>query len=190
MSASEPAAAASSSGPRTKAREAWSRAEGHALAAAALLDDPSVPEWTSAEHLRAGWAAMVAAGVDGEEPEDLVAVLAETEPRWVDQPTTVADDLRRLPADGQADLATLRALSRALSSAVRRAQDESFDPAFRQLRRRRWLRVAGMTALVLVPVVVGLVLSAPDYREGLGAAATTATPRSRASPPWCGATAT
>lgn len=147
-------------------RAAWRRADGHALAAASLLDDPAVPEWAAGVHLRQGWAAMLAAGAGGDEPQDVLEALRGTEPRWVDAPARIADTLARLPDDDRGDLATLRELSVALSTAVGRARDEHFDPTHRHLARRRWLRRLGMAALVLIPIAIGLAITVPDYREG------------------------
>ena len=55
-------------------RAAWTEAEALAAAAVALLDDPSVPEWTAAALLRRGHAALAIA--IGREDADGVRRLA------------------------------------------------------------------------------------------------------------------
>jgi hypothetical protein len=158
-----------SSGPipeSTAVVASWVQAEAHALAAAALLDDPSVPPWTAAEHLRQGFSALArAAGV--ERPEPAAALDPSTLP-WLGSPQTVAESLRRLGTDDDVTLpdAVLRRLSTSLSAAVATAADARFAPTRRAERRRRLLRRTLMGVLVLVPVVVGLVLTVRDYREG------------------------
>ena len=144
----------------------WVQAEAHALAAAALLDDPSVPPWTAAEHLRRGFSALGrAAGV--EHPEPAAALDPSTLP-WLGSPQAVAESLRRLGTDDDTTLpeAVLRRLSTALSAAVATAADARFAPTRRVERRRRLVRRMLMGVLVLVPVIVGLVLTVRDYREG------------------------
>lgn len=152
--------------PRPSSEVAFARAEAHALAAASLLDDPSVPPWTAAEHLRRGFAALAqAAGLEHPPatPQDASAL------PWLGSPQAVGQALGALGRgddDPTLDRAPLRLLSGALSSAVRTAQDERFAPGRRRERRRRLLRRAAITGLVLAPVVVALVLTVPDYREG------------------------
>jgi hypothetical protein len=145
---------------------AWIRAEAHALAAAALLDDPSVPPWTAAEHLRRGFSALArAAGVA--RPEPAAALDPSTLP-WLGSPQTVLDPLRRLGTDDDSTLPdpVLRRLSTALSAAVATAADTRFAPTRRVERRRRLVRHALVTMLVLGLVIAALVLTMPDYREG------------------------
>lgn len=168
--ASAPAEAAlDASGPRletTIEAESWVRAEAHALAAAALLDDPSVPPWTAAEPLRRGFSALArAAGVP--RPEPAAALDPSTLP-WLGSPKAVAEALRGLGTDDDTTIPEpgLRRLAIALSAAVATAADARFAPARRRERRRRLVRRALMGVLVLVPVAVGLVLTVPDFREG------------------------
>ncbi|MEX1369393.1 MAG: PA14 domain-containing protein [Nannocystaceae bacterium] len=158
--------------PTPSALHAWSCAQGHALAAASLLDDPTVPSWSATVHVREGWSALVEAaarpGFDRAGRDDAV-VIEDREIPWVEQPQRVAAALRELAGGDEvhdADPGPLRELSTALSAAVRRAQDERFEPGFAHARRRHWLRRAGMALLLLGPVAVGLVLTVPDYREG------------------------
>jgi hypothetical protein len=160
-------AAASMAGDEpAPATAAWVQAEAHALAAAALLDDPSVPPWTAAEHLRRGFSALArAAGV--ERPEPAAALDPSTLP-WLGAPQAVAEPLRRLGTDDDTTLepAALRRLGSALATAVATAADARFAPTRRLDRRRRLLRRVLMGVLVFIPVVVGLVLTVPDFREG------------------------
>jgi hypothetical protein len=87
---------------------------------------------------------------------------------WLGSPQALAEPLRRLGTDDDATLRepVLRRLATALSSAVATAADARFAPARRRERRGRLVRRVLMGVLVLVPVAVGLVLTAPDYREG------------------------
>jgi hypothetical protein len=145
---------------------AWIRAEAHALAAAALLDDPSVPPWTAAEHLRRGFSALArAAGVT--RPEPAAALDPSTLP-WLGSPQAVIEPLRRLGTDDDSTLPDpmLRRLSAALSAAVATAADTRFAPTRRVARRRRLVRNGLVTVLVLGLVAAALVLTTPDYREG------------------------
>ncbi|MEM7154967.1 MAG: PA14 domain-containing protein [Myxococcota bacterium] len=145
-------------------RGAFERARAHGQAAASLLDDAAVPPWTAATHLRRGWSALVdAAGADADDPAQALAAGAVP---WVDDPEPIAAALARVDDDGPADAATLLRLSTALGRALGRAQDERFAPTLRRDRRHLWLRRLGMAVLVLIPVVVALVLTVPDYREG------------------------
>lgn len=139
---------------------AWAQAEAHALAAAALLDDPSVPPWTAAEHLRRGFHALArAADLEPPEPSRIP---------WLAAPQAVADALPGLATTHDATVpeAALRSLATALSAAVATAADVRFAPDRRAHRRQRLLRRLLMAVLVLIPVVVVLVLTVRDYREG------------------------
>ncbi|MEM9461531.1 MAG: PA14 domain-containing protein [Myxococcota bacterium] len=144
---------------------AFFHADAHALAAASLLDDPSVPPWTAAEHLRRGFSALArAAGAPTPEP---AAALDLSALPWLGSPQGTTEALRRLTDDDQAiEPHVLRHLARALSAAVRNAQDERFAPRHRRARRRAFARRLGMGLLVLVPLVAVLVWTVPDYREG------------------------
>jgi len=160
----EPAAEPASA-PLSALELAWVRAEAHSLAAAALLDDPSVPPWTAAHHLRRGFSALAeAAGVPSPKP---AAQLDPSTLPWVGSPQATADALVHLGDDDRLiELSVLRQLSAALSGAVRNAEDDRFAPQRRRARRRRWLRRAAMGLMVLAPVVAVLALTVPDYREG------------------------
>ena len=147
-----------------RAQAAFERAQAHCLAAAALLDDVGVPPWTATTHLREGWSALVEAA--DIETDDVATALGNGDVRWVDDPKPVAAGLREVSEQTPADAATLLGLSAALGLAVGRAQDEHFAPGLRRDRRRLWLRRLGMLVLVLIPVVVALALTVPDYREG------------------------
>jgi len=165
--AAAPALESSGPIPETSAVVAsWVQAEAHALAAAALLDDPSVPPWTAAGHLRHGFSALArAAGV--ERPEPAAALDPSTLP-WLGSPQSLAEPLRQLGTDDDTTLPDplLRRLSVALSAAVATATDARFAPTRRVERRRRLIRRMLMGVLVLVPVIVALVLTVRDYREG------------------------
>ncbi len=146
--------------------EAWAHAEAHALAAASLLDDPAVPSWTAAEHLRRGFSALArAAGLDPGEP---ATALDPSRIPWLGAPQAVVEPLRALAHEDDAALpdATLRRLAAALAAAVAAAADVRFAPARRKERRQRMLRRVAMGVVVLVPVVVGLALTVSDFREG------------------------
>lgn len=164
---SEPALDVSGPLPETTVEaESWVRAEAHALAAAALLDDPSVPPWTAAEPLRRGFSALArAAGVS--RPEPAAALDPSTLP-WLGSPQAVAEALCQLGTDDDATIPepVLRRLATALSAAVATAADTRFAPARRRERRHTLVRRALMGVLVLIPVVIGLVLTVPDFREG------------------------
>lgn len=162
------AALAASDAPLAPSAEAehWVRAEAHALAAAALLDDPSVPPWTAAEPLRRGFSALArAAGVSRPEP---AAALDPGAVPWIDEPQRVTEALRGLDTDDDAAIAEplLRRLATSLSAAVATAADRRFAPTRRRERRSRLIRRSLMGVLLLIPVVVGLVLTVRDFREG------------------------
>ncbi|MCH9684237.1 MAG: hypothetical protein K0V04_22580 [Deltaproteobacteria bacterium] len=146
--------------------DAWARAQGHAVAVASLLDDPSVPPWTAVHHLRCGFRALtVAAGVE-DEPADAIERSAV---RWV--PAAAAASLRMLPAEDQLDeqapdLPVLRELAGVLAAGVTTAGEERFAPGQHASHRRQLWRWAAMLSIVLSVVVVALVLTVPDYREG------------------------
>lgn len=163
----EPALDASEPRRETTAEaDHWRRAEAHALAAAALLDDPSVPPWTAAEPLRRGFSALArAAGVPRPEP---AAALDPSTLQWLGSPQSVAEPLRGLGTDDDATIPepALRRLATALSTAVATAAETRFAPTRRRERRSRLVRRSLMGVLVLIPVVVGLVLTVRDFREG------------------------
>jgi hypothetical protein len=162
-----PAASSDAATPTPSAEAgAWAQAEAHALAAAALLDDPSVPPWTAAEHLRRGFSALArAAGV--ERPEPAAALDPSTLP-WLGAPQVVVEPLRSLGTDDDTTLPepALRRLATALSTAVATAADARFAPTRRHERRQRLLRRVLMGAVVLAPVAVVLALTVRDFREG------------------------
>lgn len=144
----------------------FAEAEAHALAATSLLDDPSVPPWTTAGHLRRGFTALArAAGVARPEP---AAEIDTSALPWLGSPQAVAEALRTLATDDDTtiDPAVLATLSRALCAAVATAADARFAPGRRLEQRRRLVRRTLMGVLVAIPVVVGLVLTIPDFREG------------------------
>lgn len=149
--------------------DGFSRAEAHALAAASLLDDPSVPPWTAAEPLRRGFSALAqAAQAAGDDRPEPAAELDASALPWLGAPQTVAEDLRALAVDDDAAIPPepLRRLARALSAAVATAADARFAPGRRLEHRRRLVRRILMGVLVAIPVVVALVLTVPDFREG------------------------
>ncbi len=160
-----PAAPATGSGDiALDATAAWARARAHALAAASLLDDPSVPAWTGIDHVRTGFESLTRAA--GVHDPDIVEAIAGGAVAWV--PTAVAELLRTLPRTEDEPLETpqLRPLAEALSEAVGRAADERFAPNARaEQSRRLWTRL-GMIAIVAAVLITALVLTVPDYREG------------------------
>lgn len=153
----------------TAARSAWREAQAQALAAVALLDDPSVAPWTAAVHLRRGYLALAraagiaATSVDASElgEVDLAAI-------WIATPGDLAVPLRTLANDDDAGLdpVILRRLATALAAAVVTAGDARFDPERRVRLRRRTIRRSVLGVVVAIPLVVGILWSMPDWREG------------------------
>ncbi len=136
---------------------AWTQAEAHALAATALLDDPSVPPWTAAESLRRGYAALARAS----EVDDPVAI------EWLPRSPSIAAELRTLATDDDAsiDPRALRTLALALAKGVA-AATARFAPARSRERRRRALgRAAAGIALLLGAAAIA-VATVGDWREG------------------------
>lgn len=130
-------------------RACWSAATAHAQAAVALLDDPSVPPWTAAVHLRRGFSALGRA--DGiAAPEAIAAALRDLE----------ADD------DTALDPVALRRLGAALSAAVGAAADARFDPGARRSARRSLLVRVLAGIPIAAAIVVVLVRTIGDFREG------------------------
>jgi hypothetical protein len=125
----------------------WSKAEAHALAAAALLDDPSVPPWTAAESLRRGYAS-------------LARTTATDDP-------TIAAAQRALATDDDASLdpTTLRTLARALSKSVADAAAR-FAPTRGRSRRRRAIGRAAIGVTLLLAAAAIAVVTVGDWREG------------------------
>jgi hypothetical protein len=126
-------------------RAAWVEAEALATAAIALLDDPSVPDWTAAALLRRGHAALAIA--IGREDADATRRLA------VDDDTTL-------------DAMMLREIATGLAHAVAAAGESTFTPGRRAAARRRLRRKVLLGTLILMIVAALLVLTATDWREG------------------------
>jgi hypothetical protein len=153
-------------GAQTPERERWFYvARGHAFAARALVDDPLAPSWTAREHVRSGWRALVLAGG---------AVLDESSwPSALDEcPWLGAEDLSKVaeftvsaPDSPVADdIAAWH--SELLLSAVDGAERAFFGARLRRQARAQLLRRVGLGAIIAIPVIAGLVVTAPDYREG------------------------
>lgn len=147
-----------------EAREAWHQAQAHALAAAALLDDPSVPPWTSAVHLRSGYLALArAAGLS-----TTIGELDPTKVQWLPAPNELAAPLRTLAEadDAALDPTMLRRLAVALAAAITTAGDATFAPDRRAQLRRRRIRRSLLGVVIAVPLVAAILVTMPDYREG------------------------
>lgn len=152
--------------PSSAQATGFAEAEAHALAAASLLDDPAVPPWTAAEHLRRGYSALARAA--GATPPEPAAELDPGALPWLGSPNVVGEALRTLATDDDAalPLEPLQVLSRALCTAVVTAADARFDPGRRLEQRRRLVRRTLMGVLVAIPVVVFAALTMGDFREG------------------------
>lgn len=101
---------------------AYERARGHAMAAASLLDDGSVPSWTAVDHIVRGFAELaVAAGIGPSEPDgaaqakpvtaegsgltpEVITAIKAGDVTWISTPAQVATMLHALagPTDAEA----------------------------------------------------------------------------------------
>ncbi|MEM6991627.1 MAG: PA14 domain-containing protein, partial [Myxococcota bacterium] len=131
-------------------------------ALAALADPEAADAETGLAAIPAAWSVDTAALVRrlGALRDADAAEAAPAPPPGANSPES---------ADREAALAVRRALladARALAQAVRAAEHSLYGEAMHRDDRRRLWRGVGLTLAILVPTIVGLVLTMPSYREG------------------------